>query len=135
MYLTPDVRAMGRKEEPCVDGRVFRSVANSDDGDVDGETYFWFDQSADLVHAPDAGGTVREGHLVGRHRGDRLEFRYTHLTVDGATATGRSTDRIETLADGRVRLHEEWEWDSKPGSGTSVLEELTTAERRRLAEE
>jgi hypothetical protein len=45
------------------------------------------------------------------------------VTTDGETATGQSHDRIERLDDGRLRLHEEWAWDSKDGSGTSVLEE------------
>lgn len=122
-------------DDGSVDGRVFKSTANTAGGEVDGETYFWFDQSDDLVHARYEGGAIRLGHLVGRHLGETLEFRYTHLTVDGTTATGRSVDRIETLEDGRLRLHEEWEWDSKPGSGTSVLEELTADEYRRLADE
>ncbi|HEX6695483.1 MAG TPA: hypothetical protein VF080_01770 [Solirubrobacteraceae bacterium] len=27
-------------------------------------------------------------------------------------------------ADGRLRLHETWAWDSQAGSGTSVVEEI-----------
>ncbi|MDY6819835.1 MAG: hypothetical protein SVG88_14335 [Halobacteriales archaeon] len=118
---------------PSVDGRLFRSVANDGDGDVGGETYFWFEQRDDLIHARYEGGVVRLGYLVGLHTGETLQFRYTHVTTDGETATGQSTDRIEVLSDGRLRLHEEWSWDSKSGSGTSVLEELTDAESRRLS--
>jgi hypothetical protein len=112
------------------DGRVFKSMANDEGGDVGGETYFQFDQTADLVHARYQGGTVRLGHLVGLHLGDTLEFRYTHVTVDGETATGHSVDRIEHLDDGRIRLHEKWEWDSKPGSGSSILEEVVDPDAR-----
>ncbi|WP_380676585.1 hypothetical protein [Salinigranum sp. GCM10025319] len=119
-------------DTPSVDGRVFTSTSNTTDGDVGGETYFWFDQSDDVVHARYEGGAVRLGHLVGRHLGETLDFRYTHLTEGGETATGHSIDRIEWLEDGRLRLHEEWEWDSKPGSGTSVLEELTEDEYQLL---
>jgi hypothetical protein len=121
-------------DDGSVDGRVFRSTANTTGGEVDEETYFRFDQSDDQVHARYKGGAIRLGHLVGRHLGETLEFRYAHLTVEGATATGHSVDRIETLEDGRLRLHEEWEWDSKPGSGSSVLEELTPEEYRDLTE-
>jgi hypothetical protein len=28
--------------------------------------------------------------------------------------------------DGRLRLHETWAWDSQPGSGTSVVEEVAS---------
>lgn len=113
---------------PTVDGRVFTSVSNDADGDVGGDTYFWFEQTDDLLHARYEGGVVRLGHLVGLHTGDELRFRYVHVTTDGETAAGRSTDRIEVLPDDRLRLHEDWSWDSKAGSGTSVLEELTEAE-------
>ncbi|MFC7203098.1 hypothetical protein ACFQJC_06205 [Haloferax namakaokahaiae] len=115
----------GPRDDDSLDGRVFESISNDSDGDVGGETYFEFDQTGDLVHARYQGGTVRLGHLVGLHLGDSLDFRYTHVTVDGDTATGHSIDRIERLDDGRLRLHEDWAWDSKDGSGTSVLEEVT----------
>ncbi|MFH5800578.1 hypothetical protein [Haladaptatus sp. CMAA 1911] len=115
-------------DECSVDGRMFKSTANDADGDVGGDTYFRFEQTDDLIHARYEGGAVRLGYLVGLHLGDTLDFRYTHVTVDGETATGRSVDRIEQLDDDRLRLHEEWEWDSKPGSGSSVLEELTERE-------
>lgn len=111
--------------ELSVDGRVFKSVSNDADGDVGEETYFWFEQTDELIHAQYHGGSVRLGHLVGHHLGETLDFRYTHVTTDGDTATGHSVDRIEHLDDGRLRLHEEWEWDSKPGSGSSVLEEVS----------
>ncbi|RDZ39882.1 hypothetical protein C5B91_17540 [Haloferax sp. Atlit-10N] len=123
---------MPESRTPSLDRRVFKSVANAEGGDVGGDTYFWFDQSDDLIHATYRGGTVRLGHLVGLRLDDTLDFRYSHVTEDGTTATGHSTDRIERLGDGRLRLHEDWSWDSKPGSGTSVLEELTDEERAGL---
>jgi hypothetical protein len=113
---------------PSVDGRVFESVRNDGDGDVGSATTFRFDQTDDLIHARYEGGDVRLGHLVGHHLGDELRFRYAHVTTDGETATGQSRDRIERLDDGRLRLHEEWAWDSKAGSGTSVLEERAPEE-------
>lgn len=107
-----------------MDGRVLRSVAADGDGEVDGDTVFRFSQDGDLVHARYEGGAIRLGFLVGLTDGERLQFRYCQVTDEGETATGQSTDRIELLEDGRVRLHEEWSWDSRDGEGTSVLEEL-----------
>jgi hypothetical protein len=46
------------------------------------------------------------------------------VTVDGGTATGHTESRIEGLADGRLRLREDWTWDSRDGSGKSVVEEV-----------
>ena len=39
-------------------------------------------------------------------------------------ASGRCHSRIEVLDDGRLRMHETWEWTSQPGNGTSVIEEI-----------
>ena len=48
------------------DERVFRSVANSDGGDVDGETTFHYHQRDDIVWATYAGGSVAFGTLVAK---------------------------------------------------------------------
>lgn len=118
-----------------MDGRVLRSVAN-ENGDVDTETCFEFHEEDGVVWARYTGGEIRPGFLVGTTSrspsrrttdGERLAFRYTQLLADGSTATGHSEDWIELLDDDRVRLHEEWAWDSQDGSGTSVLEELPSS--------
>jgi hypothetical protein len=54
-----DVGATRPRKKVRVDGRIFRSVANSDAGGLDSETYVWFDQSTVSVRIRDAGGTVR----------------------------------------------------------------------------
>lgn len=93
-------------------------------GDVGSDTLFAYREEADdTVWARYGGGAVRLGFLVGTRRQNSLDFRYAHVTADGDTATGHCTSRIEQLADGRLRLHETWTWDSRTGSGTSVLEE------------
>ncbi|MCL9816595.1 aspartate/glutamate racemase family protein [Natronocalculus amylovorans] len=106
-----------------MDGRVLQSIETVGDGNVDAETTFYFSQSGTQISAHYSGGSVQQGFLVGTSTGNELSFRYTQLLTDGSTATGASTDRIELLSDGRVRLHETWSWDAKDGSGTSILEE------------
>jgi tRNA(Arg) A34 adenosine deaminase TadA len=107
-----------------MDGRLFESVANSADGEVGSDTRFRFAQDGEVISARYAGGAVRLGFLVGTIEDEVLEFRYAHLNSEYETASGRSTDRIEVLEDGRLRLHESWRWDSKEGAGESVLEEV-----------
>ena len=106
-----------------LDDRTFAGVSNTGDGDVGAATVFRYREDAGVVWADYAGGAVRRGYLVGTRDGDRLDFRYVHLDTDGATASGRCTSRVEVLADGRVRLHETWSWESREGSGQSVVEE------------
>jgi len=108
-----------------LDGRVFRALAPVAGGQVTPETEIRFRQSGDMVWGRYSGGAIRMGFFVGTSDGETARFRYTQLDTTGETATGSSVDRIELLPDGRVRLHEAWTWDSREGSGTSVLEEQT----------
>jgi len=50
------------------------------------------------------------------------------VTVAGETASGRCSSQIDQLPDGRLRLHETWTWESREGTGTSVVEEIPNTE-------
>jgi hypothetical protein len=107
-------------------GRRF-AATRAQGGDVSVETVFDYAQDGDLIWARYAGGDIRLGHLAGTRRGDTLDFRYAHVTVNGDTASGHCVSSVGRLADGRLSLHERWELDSRPGSGESVLEEIPAA--------
>lgn len=106
-----------------IDGRVFAGVSNSADGEVGQATVFAYHQDGDVIWAEYGGGAVMRGYLVGTRTGATLHFRYAHLGVDGQTSGGVCESAIEVLDDGRVRFHESWTWESRHGSGTSVVEE------------
>jgi hypothetical protein len=107
-----------------LDGLVFAGVTNSADGDVGAATRFTYHEDGDVIWAEYAGGGVVRGYLVGTRDAATLAFRYVHLDATGRTATGRCTSRIAVTAGERVRLHEEWAWESRPGAGSSVVEEV-----------
>lgn len=107
-----------------MDGRVLYSPDAVEGGEVGPDTEFRFRQRDDLVWGRYSGGGIRLGFLVGTSDGETVRFRYTQCNTAGETASGSSVDNIEVLADGRVRLHETWAWESRDGSGTSVLEEI-----------
>jgi hypothetical protein len=114
-----------RVGSPSLDGRRFRDVSEVRVGDVEAATLFEYHEHADgTISACYQGGAVRMGYLVGTRSDDQLTFRHVHLTVDGETAGGRCTSIIEQIQDGRLRLVETWRWESKPGEGTSVVEEI-----------
>ena len=108
------------------DARVFRSVENSAGGDVDAATTFHYHQRDDVVWATYEGGSVVFGTLVAK--ADTLgnvDMRYQHISVDGSFKSGRCHSRPETLPDGRLRLHEQWQWtDGAEGAGVSTIEEV-----------
>lgn len=110
-----------------LNGRTFTGVTNSADGDVGQATVFTYQQEGYDVWAHYSGGAVKRGYLVGTRTGSTLSFRYSHLGIDGQTSGGVCTSTIESLSDGRIRLHETWQWESRPGSGTSIVEEVPPA--------
>lgn len=106
-----------------LDGRRFAGAGNTAGGEVDGATIFHYREAGGVVEADYAGGAIRRGFLVGTRAADRLDFRYAHLSEPGQTAAGHCRSRIVVLPDGRLRMYETWEWESRDGSGTSVVEE------------
>jgi hypothetical protein len=110
--------------QPSLEGRRFRVSEMGQQGEASAATVFDYHEQDGVVWARYAGGAVRLGFLVGMREGDRLEFRYSQLNESGETSNGRCSSTVSTLVDGRLRLADEWAWESKPGSGTSVHEEI-----------
>lgn len=106
--------------------RHFRSVGNSAGGDVTAETEFHYRQAGDVVWATYSGGAVLFGTLTALVLADgRLDMRYQQVSVEQEIKTGRCLSTPEQLPDGRLRLHEAWEWtEGGHGSGRSVVEEV-----------
>ncbi|MDQ0953116.1 hypothetical protein QFZ24_007039 [Streptomyces phaeochromogenes] len=108
-----------------LDGLLLAPVADQAPGQVGTRTRFAYHEKDGEIWAEYTGGDVVRGHLVGTREGDRLDFRYVQLKVDGTTSSGHCVSLVVALADGRLRLEETWEWESQEGSGTSVVEEVT----------
>ena len=104
----------------------FRSVSNSATGEVNEETIFYYQQDQNLVTATYSGGAVRWGQLIAL-ADDKgcLDMRYQHVNNKGGLMTGICRSVPEILEDGKIRLHEQWQWTSGDGSqGNSVIEEI-----------
>lgn len=108
------------------DTKRFASVANSENGEVSGETIFHYHQSGNIVWADYAGGEIVRGMLIATvSEGGVLDMRYQHVNVRSELMTGKCISTPEVLADGRIRLHEKWQWTSGDlTSGESVIEEI-----------
>jgi len=106
--------------------RYFRAVTNSPTGEVNVRTVFHYRQEGAVVWASYHGGQVRFGTLVARQLADgTLDMRYHHVNLAGDIMTGECQSRPELLADGRLRLHECWQWTCGDRSkGESIVEEL-----------
>jgi hypothetical protein len=108
------------------DNRVFKSVSNSETGEVSAETHFYYHQEGNVVWAEYKGGEIIFGNLIARvYEDDSLEMCYQHLNMKGEFMTGKGVTKPEILENGKIRLHEKWQWTSKDFSaGESVVEEI-----------
>lgn len=106
--------------------RTFRPVTTSDNGEVDSSVIFRYEQVGNVLTCSYSGGRIVAGHLIGTvdDRGN-IDMRYHQVNDRGELQTGICRSRPEVLLDGRIRLHEQWQWTSGDGSsGESVLEEV-----------
>jgi hypothetical protein len=111
------------------DGRQFRAIANTENGETSSDTIFSYRQSGSILSATYRGGSIVTGHLLGFVRDDgSLDFRYHQINSRNELMTGTCQSTPEILPDGRIRLHELWQWTSGDRSaGQSTVEELDPA--------
>ena len=109
-----------------LDNKTFRSVSNSENGEVDMETLFHYTQDGTMISASYSGGSIREGNLIGQidHEGV-LSFAYQHYNINNEFRTGKCISTPERMSNGKLRYHESWEWtNGLEGKGASIIEEL-----------
>ena len=108
------------------DGKKFRPLQNSNNGETTQDTIFHYQQTGDILTSEYAGGKIVKGHLI-RLVGDdgNIDMRYHQVNTDVELMTGFCSSKPEITKDGKIRLHESWQWTSGDRSkGNSVLEEL-----------
>jgi len=108
--------------------KKFTVNENSANGDVGNDTLFHYWQEGNVVWGTYKGSQISFGTLVAKvQRDGLLEMRYQHIDNQGNFKTGRCTSTPEVLEDGRIRLHEKWQWTSgDQSSGSSTIEEVAT---------
>lgn len=106
--------------------KTFKSIANSDNGEVGEQTLFYYQQQKNVVWAEYSGGAIVKGFLLAKViENDALDMRYEHINSAGEIMTGLCLSRPEILPDGRIRLYEKWQWTSGDlSSGESIIEEI-----------
>lgn len=106
--------------------KTFRAVSNTDNGETSAETIFRYKQAGNVLTAEYRGGRILTGHLLGLvDEAGQLDFRYHQLNTNGELMTGRCQSVPELLPNGKIRLHETWQWTSgDQSSGTSVVDEV-----------
>ena len=105
--------------------KIFKPVSNSENGETSGETVFHYKQQGNILTSQYSGGKIITGHLIGLVDDEGIiEMRYHQVNEKGELMTGTCTSKPEILENGKIRLHEIWQWTSGDHSkGNSIIEE------------
>ena len=106
--------------------KKFRPVSNSENGETSADTIFHYQQTGNILSASYDGGQIIKGQLIGLvDEEGNINMRYQQVNVAGELMTGQCKSTPEILPDGRIRLHEKWQWTSGDLSkGQSIIEEV-----------
>ena len=106
--------------------KKFKPVSNSDNGEVTEDTIFHYHQEGNILTSTYSGGQIKQGHLIALvDEQGNIDMRYHQVNTQGELMTGVCQSKPETLPNGKIRLHETWQWTSGDGSsGSSILEEI-----------
>ncbi|MDQ0967500.1 hypothetical protein QFZ20_002903 [Flavobacterium sp. W4I14] len=105
--------------------KLFKPINNTENGETSNETIFRYKQTGNILTAEYAGGKIIFGHLIGLvDENGNIEMRYHQVNNQGELMTGICHSKPEHLANGKIRLHETWQWTSGDKSkGQSIIEE------------
>jgi len=105
--------------------KIFRPVVNSENGETSNETVFIYKQIGNILSSEYSGGKIKKGHLIGLvGENGNINMRYHQVNNKNELMTGICKSIPEILENGKIRLHESWEWTSGDRSkGNSIIEE------------
>ncbi len=108
------------------DGKIFRSVGNTANGEANDDTFFYYHQQGNIVTANYLGGSILYGNLIAKvGKAGKLDMRYQHLNRNQEFMTGQCISTPEVMENGKLRMHESWQWTCKDhSSGNSIVEEI-----------
>ena len=107
------------------EGKIFIPKVRSVNGEVDNQTIFHYHQNGCVLWADYMGGQIIKGHLIGTVSDNGiLDFHYHHINKNKQVKIGRCYSVPYILEDGKIELHEEWQWLNGDRSiGVSVITE------------
>ena len=113
------------------DNKIFTSIENTENGETNNETLFFYHQNKEIIWAEYYGGKIKKGFLLGfiKQNGD-LEFNYEHININNETKTGICNSIPKILENGSIELLEKWEWTNGDKSkGESKIIEINKSSK------
>ena len=106
--------------------KKFKAVQNSSNGVVSNEMIFEYKQVGNIITCVYKGKLITIGHLIGTvdEKGG-INMAYHQINSKGELMTGVCKSTPKVLKNGKIILHENWQWTSGDKSkGISILEEI-----------
>lgn len=105
------------------DGKVFIAKENSENGEVNSCTKFYYHQNDKFLWAEYFGGEIVKGYLVGSVADSgELNFHYQHINKQGIVRIGKCKSVPNLLENGKIELTESWQWlNSDFSVGSSII--------------
>jgi hypothetical protein len=109
-----------------LEGKIFKSISNTENGEVSEDTIFHYHQNENIVWADYSGGSVVKEHLIANViQNGKLDMRYHHINTDGKIMLGKCLSTPSITKDGLLKFNEEWQWLSEDkSSGHSEIIEV-----------
>jgi hypothetical protein len=109
-----------------INNKRFKVINNTKNGETSNQTTFLYQQDENLITAKYEGGKILYGQLIGLlNKNGNINIRYQQVNKEGILMTGKCISKPEILSNGKIRLHESWEWTSgNKTKGFSVVEEI-----------
>lgn len=93
--------------------RKFKPISNTENGEVDGETLFHYKQEGNVITCHYNGNFIQIGHLIGLvDEQGNIKICYHQVNTKGELMTGICLSTAEIMTNGKIRLHEDWQWTS-----------------------
>jgi len=87
-------------------GKIFRPISNTENGETSSETIFLYKQIDNILTSEYSGGKIKSGHLIGLvDINGLIEMRYHQVNENGELMTGICQSKPEILENGKFRLH------------------------------
>jgi len=88
-------------------GKTFRPISNTENGETSEETLFSYKQLGNILTSEYAGGKIKYGHLIGLVDNlGNIEMRYHQVNDKDELMTGICFSKPEMLENGKIRLRE-----------------------------
>ena len=107
------------------DGKTFCPVVNTENGEVDDNTIFNYHQDGLDFRADYTGGDIKFGYMIGQvSPNGELDFYYEHINIRNEIRVGKCHSIPQMNANGKIELHEEWQWlNGDCSTGSSIVVE------------